>query len=145
MQVAEGHVRTYYMPLNPARVRLISDLTGRAKCFANASWLTKSLYRQPRSLINWQFKYNVHAQCSAWSVYCGRLTIKSCININHFKCRCESMENASYQNLTQRPKLNSSSAMCEFWNSLECLVEDPSPALSVSDTDGWWRRSWVYW
>jgi len=25
--------------------------------------------------------------------------------------------------------------MCEFWNSLECLVEDPSPALSVSDTD----------
>jgi len=25
--------------------------------------------------------------------------------------------------------------MCEFWNSLECLGEDPSPALPVSDTE----------
>jgi len=31
--------------------------------------------------------------------------IKSCININHFKCRRESIENASYQNLAQKAEI----------------------------------------
>jgi len=46
------------------------------------------------------------------------LVIKSCININHFKRRRESIGNASYYNFTHKAEIK----LLEFWNSLEYLV-----------------------